>query len=322
MVIDRIGSSPTKRAEVTAEAPKQTAGATGSAASKNDRAERLTERDEIRLSDETRERTDDVKGPGKDENRKPEDKEREEMKRELEEIKSLLAGLVESFQANEAAAEEGAGARAEASPVEGGMAEAAPAQQAQQASPLDNQLFQMILRLLSQLGIGLPQNGQMGGQFGQMGGQFIQMGGPFGQRNGNAHFGQGFPQQMNTSPNFGGIKNDLDVKTKMSGEKLYEIMSTITDPIAQAAFYNQAMGSGRGMNNLSEVVRDKKFGGDQVKMNQWINLHGSGGWAGEPFKSEQYGPASMGRWNFATGEWVGGIAGERTYKIANWNSMA
>ena len=315
MVIDRIGSSPTKRAEVTAEAPKQTPGAAASAASKNDRAERLTERDEIRLSDETRDRTDDVRGPGKDENRKPEDKEREEMKRELEEIKSLLAGLVESFQANEAAAEEGAGASAEASPVEGGMAEATPAQQAQQASPLDNQLFQMILRILSQSGIELPQNGQMGGQFGQMGAQF-------GQQNGNAQFGQAFPQQMNTSPNFGGIKNDLDVKTKMSGEKLYEIMSTISDPIAQAAFYTQAAGSGRGMNNLAEVVRDKKFGGDQVKMNQWINLHGSGGWAGEPFKSEQYGPASMGRWNFATGEWVGGIAGERTYKIANWNSMA
>jgi hypothetical protein len=140
--------------------------------------------------------------------------------------------------------------------------------------------------------------------------------------NAGSSLGSGFPQQLGQKPSFGAIQDPtMHVKTKMSGEKLYQIMSSITDPIAQAAFYNQAKGSGRGMNDLAAVVRDKRFGGDQVRMNQWINLHGSGGWAGEPNNSEQYGPAMLGCWDFATGEWRGGISGERTYKIPNWSTL-
>jgi len=111
------------------------------------------------------------------------------------------------------------------------------------------------------------------------------------------------------------------VHTKMSGEQLYEILQGISDPEAQAAFYNQAAGSGAGMNNLPEVVLQKKFNGDQAARSRWINLHNSGGWAGEPFASQQYGPGSLGTWNLVTGEWSGGIDGQKKFKIPGWGGV-
>lgn len=111
------------------------------------------------------------------------------------------------------------------------------------------------------------------------------------------------------------------VHTKMSGEQLYEILERIPDPEAQAAFYGQAAGSGSGMNNLQEVVLQKKFNGDEGARSRWINLHNSGGWAGKPFESEQYGPGSLGTWNFVTGEWSGGVDGQKKFKIPGWGGM-
>ena len=111
------------------------------------------------------------------------------------------------------------------------------------------------------------------------------------------------------------------VHTKMSGEQLYEILQRIPDPEAQASFYGQAVGTGRGMNNLAEVVLQKKFNGDQAAYSRWTNLHNSGGWAGKPGESEQYGPGSLGNWNLVTGEWSGGIDGQKKFKIPGWGGV-
>lgn len=111
------------------------------------------------------------------------------------------------------------------------------------------------------------------------------------------------------------------VHTKMSGEQLYEIFQRIPDPEAQASFFSQAAGSGAGMNNLVEVVLQKKFNGDHAAYSRWINLHNSGGWAGKPGESEQYGPGSLGSWNLVSGEWSGGIDGQKKFKIPGWGGM-
>ena len=111
------------------------------------------------------------------------------------------------------------------------------------------------------------------------------------------------------------------VHTKMSGEQLYETLQGISDPEAQAAFFGQAMGTGAGMNNLAEVVLQKKFNGDQDSYNRWINLHNSGGWAGKPGESEQYGPGSLGTWNLVTGEYSGGIDGQKKLTLPGWGGM-